>query len=77
MSDILEKIYEQRKKEILHRGEAFKENDIYCPYCAHEQEDIWDWDLHPNGEEDEIQCQSCERYFAVKGDIVWSTRRLR
>ncbi len=76
MSDILEQLQKERKVKILKRGEAFLEMYLYCPYCAHEQTDIWEgFDLQPNGEDREGQCQSCERHFFYSVDLSFSSRK--
>lgn len=77
MSDLIKKWDEERKAKILRMGETFSEAYIYCPYCAYEQQDIWEWDLTANDEETEEQCQSCERHFMYSCRQVYSTRRLK
>lgn len=69
---------EKQKAELIRRnGESFDEMWIFCPYCAHEQEDTWEWNIRPDEEESEEQCQKCDRHFAVSARIVFSTRRLK
>lgn len=77
MSEWYEKFQKERKDKILRSGESFSESDIYCPYCAHEQQDIWEWNIKPNDEEHEEQCQSCERHFMYSARYVFSTRKLK
>ena len=67
----------QKEKQILASGESFNEWDVICPYCTYEQQDVWDWGLKPNDENEEVQCQSCERHFMVKASVRYSTRRLK
>ena len=75
---ILEDIAKRKKESILRNREYFYEHEFRCPYCAEEQNDIWDCKMpDPNGEESEFQCQKCERHFAFKLDIVFTARALR
>lgn len=75
---ILEDIAKRKREEILRNKEYFFEHNLFCPYCAHKQEDLWDYNMgYPNGEENEFQCQSCDRHFAYKMDIVFSGRALK
>ena len=69
--------HEKRKKEtILKLGRSSSEAELYCPYCAHEQTDIWDgFDLQPNDEDREDQCQKCERYFFYSVTLSFSSRQ--
>lgn len=75
MSDILERIHERRRQDILRTGASFNEFDIYCPYCAIEQREIWEWDLTANEEEREAQCYNCRRYFFYSVRLCFDTRR--
>lgn len=77
MSDILKKIEAEMKERILKTGESYNEHDVHCPYCAKEQEEVWEWGIEPNDEEEEVQCQKCDRHFMVSAQIRFSTRRLR
>lgn len=77
MSEWYDNHIKEKKNRILKSGESFSESEIYCPYCAHEQQDIFEWDLTPNGEDIEEQCQSCERHFAYSCRYVYSTRKLK
>jgi len=75
---ILEDIRKRKIESILRNREYFFEHDLLCPYCGREQEDLWGCNLgYPNGEEEEFQCQKCERHFAFKMDIVFSGRALK
>jgi hypothetical protein len=77
MSDFLERIRKEKKDSILRSGKSFDEWEIMCPYCAYEQRDIFEWNIQPNDEENEEQCQSCERHFMYSARIVYSTRKLK
>lgn len=77
MSEILKQIDDERKERIKSFGDTYDERNIYCPYCAHKQDDIWEWDLTPNKEEREAQCQSCDRHFSYRVGVRYSTRRLK
>lgn len=78
MSDLLEQLKKEKIKTILRRGETNSEHYLYCPYCAHEQSDIWDsFDLQPNGEDREGQCQKCERHFFYSIELAFSSRKGR
>lgn len=78
MSDVLEQIKKSKIESIRKRGESFNEAYLYCPYCAHEQEEIWDgFDLQPNGEEREGECQSCGRFFFYSVDLMFCTRKAK
>lgn len=75
---ILEDIAKRKRESIKRNKEYFYEHELFCPYCCHEQTDLWDCNLgDPNGEEEEFQCQSCERHFAYKMNIVFSGRALK
>lgn len=75
---ILEDIYKRKREAILRNGEYSFEHHLFCPYCTHEQNDLWDCNLgHPNGEDQEFQCQKCERHFAFSMSIAFSGRRLK
>lgn len=78
MGDIFAETVKKKKDHILRTGESFDEWDVYCPYCAYEQQDVWDLGIPVNGdEEEEVQCQKCERHFAAKARVVFSTRKLK
>lgn len=75
---ILEDTAKRKREAIARDKEYFFEHTLFCPYCVHEQTDIWDYNLgDPNGEENEFQCQKCERHFAYKIKIVFSGRALK
>lgn len=78
MSDFLAKIERERKDRILSSGKYYGENYIYCPYCAREQTEIWEgFDLKPDGEEREGQCQQCERYFMYAVELQFNARKMK
>lgn len=75
MSEWYENHIKEKKASIVKRGESFHETYIYCPYCGHSQDEIWEgFYLEPNGEEQEGQCQSCERHFFYSVELSFSTR---
>lgn len=76
MSEWYENFKKEKVKRIVNRGESHHEMDLYCPYCGYKEEEIWEnFDLTPNGEEVEGQCNSCERYFFYSVDLSFSTRK--
>ena len=76
MSEWFENFKKEKVKNIVNRGESHHEMYLHCPYCGYEQEEIWDgFDLTPNGEENEGECQSCNRYFFYSVDLSFSTRK--
>lgn len=76
MSGWLENYEKEKVKLITERGKSFSEMYLYCPYCGYEQEEVYKgFDLTPNGEESEGQCQSCERHFFYSVELSFSTRR--
>lgn len=78
MSEWYENFKKEKVNSILKRGESFHESDFYCPYCGKIQEEAWDsFDLTPSGEEQEGQCQSCERHFFYRVDLAFSSRKAK
>lgn len=78
MSEWFENYKKEKVNSILKRGESFHELDLFCPYCGHEHEDIWEsFDLTPNGEENEGECNKCEKTFFYKVELTFSTRKGR
>lgn len=76
MSEWLENFEKEKVNLIIKSGESFHELYLYCPYCGYEQEEIWEgFNLTPNGEESEGECQSCHRHFFYSVDLSFSTRR--
>lgn len=73
---ILEDFRKEKRERILRNGEYFRESSLYCPYCAHEQQDISDV-VQTDGDEYEFQCQKCDRHFAYYSEIVFSGRKLK
>jgi hypothetical protein len=51
---------------------TFDEYYLCCPYCGHEQE-ICDGGPSANNGKEEWQCDSCEKKFFARADIVYST----
>jgi len=39
-----------------------------CPYCDHEEEDWWEWDLE-NQYDKTVGCTNCEKSFVVLMDL--------
>ena len=77
IDDFLKQAEELKTKQVLKSGESYDEIDVICPYCAYRPKDTWEWNIPPNGEEQEEQCPSCDRHFMVSGEIRYSTRRLK
>lgn len=75
--DWWERYKRRRADDIIKSGTYFSEHEIFCAYCAHSQCDIWDFDIQPNNEEVEVQCEKCKRHFAVKARVTFSGRRLK
>lgn len=75
LEEYLEEYYARRKDSILRSGETNDENGVFCPYCAHEQSDLWEGALDFGGEETEMDCGSCEKKFFVVVSVVYSTRK--
>lgn len=49
-----------------------------CPYCKHQQTDIWDvysseQDIY---EEHEFECQKCERTFMTQAYLEWRSDKM-
>lgn len=44
--------------------ETMRENEATCPYCGWKDMDSWEL-----GDEGEIQCSSCERYFYYTSEV--------
>lgn len=50
-----------------------------CPYCTHQHQDAWEWDLGPGLEGDgEVECHNCEKSFFVSRvcDVSYTTRAI-
>lgn len=77
MNEFILKLKKEKTEGVLRRGESFNEMYIYCPYCAHEHsDDIWeDFDLTPNGDEQEGECRECEKPFFYSVSLAYSTRK--
>lgn len=76
MSEWYENFKKEKVNSIIKIGKSFHEMGLYCPYCGYEQEEIWEgFNLTPNGEESEGECQSCNRHFFYKVDLAFSTRK--
>lgn len=41
-----------------------------CPYCGKAQRDAWELRLERDGDETEVDCQSCELPFTVELDLT-------
>lgn len=67
----------KKKENVLKRGESFHESEIFCPYCAEEQDstEVWESGLKPNGEQEEYECSHCEKEFLITADVVFSTEK--
>lgn len=50
-----------------------EEGIIYCPYCHFPHEDgIWEIPgLSTNGDNMEMQCESCRKEFHVSLEVIW------
>jgi len=76
MSEWFENFKKEKVNMITKTGKSFHEMYLYRPYCGYEQEEILEgFDLTPNGEESEGQCQSCERHFFYSVELAFSTRK--
>ena len=77
MSDILEEIYARRRLTILRSKESFNEFDLYCPHCAHVQNDLWDCGdatiLSGNEVWSTMDCQSCEKPFKARSRLTFDS----
>lgn len=68
---------EQKREQILKTGESHMEAGVWCPYCAHEHREIWEWGIDSSGTETEVQCEKCDRHFVYTASVVISTRSLK
>ena len=76
MSEWYENHSKNKKATIVKTGESLREYDIYCPYCGSEQEEIWNgFDLTPNGDWFEGDCQKCSKNFFYKTELSFCTRK--
>jgi DNA-directed RNA polymerase subunit RPC12/RpoP len=78
MSDWYENFKKDKIISIRARGKSFQESYLHCPHCGYIQEEIWDgFDLTPNGEELEGECQSCNKKFLYIVEFCFSTSKCR
>lgn len=76
MSDYLTRMKQEKLNTINRTGKTFREYEVYCPYCAHEYNDIWETGLTPNSEWTDLECYSCEKTFNVMAEVVFNTERI-
>ena len=78
MSDWYENFKKDKTISIRASGKYYQECYLYCPHCGYEQEEIWDsFDLTPNGEESEGECQSCNKKFIYIVELCFSASKCR
>lgn len=77
LSDWYEEFKAKEKSNIIQTGEYFNKAGLICPYCGKEQFDYWSSLGNPDGEDQEYQCDSCERHFMFCMKIVFSGRTLK
>lgn len=77
VDSFMEQIRKHRIENILKKGETIRESDVYCPYCAHEQDStyVWDSKLEPNGSEHDYECSSCGETFIIEAEVLFSTSK--
>lgn len=68
------------KMDEYGNGDCDDNENVYCPYCKHSQEDWWEsLDPRLEDEEQEHECHSCERTFLAKANFGsgWTTKPQR
>lgn len=65
---------EQREFEDKHHGTQ----NIVCPYCDHENDDVWDYIDSGYNDYEDVECPQCGREFQVTihREITFSTNRM-
>lgn len=56
------------KYDIAQLFEQIENDEVICPYCKLPQSDIDDGDMYYEANEDEIECQFCNKTFILSAD---------
>ena len=64
-----------KKEDIIRTGKSLDEYSVFCPHCAHEQDDteVWESGLQPNDSDHEYECDSCCEKFTINARVKFST----
>jgi hypothetical protein len=79
MSEIdTDKWWKDRKdnmiKNSIKNGEFFRMDAIYCPYCGHEQRDAFECLPRNVDDEEDCDCEKCDKVFSLSYECVYTTK---
>lgn len=73
MSDWYKNHINNKKEIIVRDGESSSEDEVYCPHCGEETEDLCDIVPDRACDVGEIDCSKCGKIFFLKWEPCYST----